>query len=187
MSMKKYILVVCVMMAVCWNATAQYEKGDLAVNAGISFGLIGYGYGYYGSGSGFLPVSFSGEYSVNERFAVGAYVGYFGRSYNSGDFRFTALSFGARGTFHASPFLREKLDWNISEKLDVYGSVLLGVETLSWKYRDENISGYYDNNSRVILGPVLGIRYFFSPNFAAYFEGGRGAFGVGTLGITAKF
>lgn len=187
MSMKKYILIICVMMAVCSGAAAQYEKGDLSVNAGISFGLIGYGYGYYGSGSGFLPLSVSGEYSLNDRFAVGAYAGYFGRSYSSGDFRFTALSFGARGTFHASSFLREKLDWNVSEKLDLYGSVLLGVETLSWKYRDEAITGYYANSSRVIFGPVVGIRYFFSPNFAAYFEGGRGAFGLGTLGVTAKF
>lgn len=185
--MKKIILLGFMMLAVCWESSAQYEKGDLAVNAGISFGLIGYGYGYYGSGSGFLPISVSGEYSINERFAVGAYVGFFSRSYSSGEFRFTALSFGGRGTFHASSFLRDNLDWNVSEKLDIYGSVLLGVETLSWKYRDENINGYYSNNSRMIFGPVVGVRYFFSPNFAGYFEGGRGAFGLGTLGITAKF
>ena len=187
MFMKKKFSILLVMVAVCWQATAQFEKGDLAVNAGISFGLIGYGYGYYGSGSGFLPLSLSGEYSINDRFAVGAYVGYFSRSYSSGDFRFTALSFGGRGTFHASSFLNDKLNMNLSEKVDVYGSVLLGVETLSWKYRDDTLNGYYSNGSRVIFGPVLGIRYLFSPNFGAFFEGGRGAFGLGSIGVTGKF
>jgi hypothetical protein len=188
MSMKKKIVVLFVMLvAFCWKASAQFEKGNLALNAGVSFGLIGYGYGYYGSGSGFLPVTISGEYSINDNFAVGAYFGYFSRSYNSGEFRFKAMSYGARGTFHASSFLNEKLSMNIPEKLDIYASVLLGVESLSWKYKDETISGYYTDGSRVILGPVLGARYLFSPNFGAFFEFGRGAYGLGTLGITGKF
>src|SRR6187200_2301989 len=102
MSMKKMLVLLTVMVALYGKASAQYEKGNIAVNLGVSFGLIGYGYGYYGSGSGFLPLSVSGEYSINDNFALGAYVGYFSRSYNSGDFRFTAMSYGARGTFHAS-------------------------------------------------------------------------------------
>lgn len=166
---------------------AQYEKGDLTLNAGLSFGLIGYGYGYYGAGSGFMPLSLNLEYSLNDQFAVGPYLGFFSRNYGGGEFRFTALSFGGRGTFHANKFLRDKLNMNVSDKVDLYASVLLGVETLSWKYRNENLSGYYSNGTRVIFGPVLGIRYNFSPGFGAFFEAGRGAFGLGTLGISAKF
>ena len=184
---KKVLLLSLAFIAVFSKVSAQFEKGDLALNAGFSFGLIGYGYGYYGAGSGFLPISVNLEYSVNEKFAVGPYVGFFSRSYGAGDFRFTALSFGGRGTFHATPFLNENLDMNISDKVDIYASLLLGVETLSWRYRDESISGYYSNGSRFIFGPTVGVRYLFSPKFGAFFEAGRGAFGFGTLGVTGKF
>ena len=185
--MKKVLFFSLAFFAVFSHAFAQYEKGDLALNAGFSFGLIGYGYGYYGSASGFLPLSVNVEYSLNDKWAIGPYLGFFSRSYGSGDFRFTALSFGGRGTFHASSFLNENLDMNISEKVDIYASLLLGVETLSWKYRDESISGYYSNGSRVIFGPTVGVRYQFTPKFGAFFEAGRGAFGFGTLGVTGKF
>lgn len=187
--MKEKILVLaCVLCGFFSTALAQYEKGDIAVNAGLSFGLIGYGYGYYGSASGFLPVSVNLEYSINDKFAIGPYFGIYSRSYGAGDYRFRALSFGARGTFHASEFLNDNLNMSINtDKLDIYGSLILGVETYSWKYDDSTIAGYYANGSRFILGPVLGIRYNFSPAFGAFFEAGRGAFGYGTLGITMKF
>lgn len=184
---KKVLLLMVALCALFSKVSAQFEKGDLMLNAGFSFGLIGYGYGYYGSASGFLPLSVNVEYSVNEKFAVGPYLGYFSRSYGGGDFRFTALSFGGRGTFHARSFLNDNLGMNVSDKVDIYASLLLGVETLSWKYRDESLSGYYSNGSRVIFGPTVGVRYLFSEKFGAFFEAGRGAFGFGTLGISASF
>src|SRR5688572_30807758 len=96
------------------EAFAQYEKGNLTVSAGISFGLIGYGYGYYSGASGFLPVFANAEYSVNDKFAIGPYAGFYSRSYSNGDLKFTSLSFGGRGTFHASNFLNDKLGVNIN-------------------------------------------------------------------------
>jgi len=187
--MKKNIFILaCLICGVFSTASAQYEKGDLTLNAGISFGLIGYGYGYYGNSSGFLPISANLEYSVNDKFAIGPYLGMYSRSYGAGDYKFTALSFGARGTFHASEFLNDNLGMNVNtEKLDIYGSLIIGFETYKWKYADSNLDGYYSNGSRLIVGPVLGIRYLFSPAFGAFFEGGRGAFGFGTIGITTKF
>ena len=185
---KKMVVIACLVCGVLSTATAQYEKGNITANAGFSFGLIGYGYGYYGGARGFLPITLNAEYSVNDVFAIGPYFGMYSRSYGAGDYRFRALSFGARGTFHASEFLNDNLSMSINtEKVDIYGSVILGVETYSWKYADNIAEGYYSNGSRVIFGPVLGIRYLFSPNFGAFFEGGRGAFGYGTLGITARF
>lgn len=185
---KKFLVLACVLCGFLSTAVAQYEKGDIAVNAGISFGLIGYGYGYYGGASGFLPVSVNLEYSVNDAFAIGPYVGMYSRSYGAGDYKFRALSFGARGTFHASNFLNENLSMSINtEKVDIYAALILGIETYSWKYADYIADGYYSNGSRMIFGPVLGIRYQFNPAFGAFFEGGRGAFGYGTLGITARF
>lgn len=169
------------------TASAQYQKGDIAVNAGFSFGLIGYGYGFYGDARGFLPLSLNLEYSVNDKFAIGPYLGMYSRSYGDGDYKFRALSFGARGTFHASEFLNDNLNMSVNtEKVDIYASLILGVESYSWKYADYIAEGYYSNGSRFIFGPVIGIRYMFSPKFGAFFEGGRGAFGYGTLGITAR-
>lgn len=184
---KRLVVLACMLCGLFSTASAQYEKGDIAVNGGFSFGLIGYGYGYYGGARGFLPVSVNLEYSVNDKFALGPYVGMYSRSYGSGDYRFRAMSFGARGTFHASEFLNDNLNMSINaEKVDVYGALILGVETYSWKYADNIADGYYANGSRFIFGPVLGIRYMFSPAFGAFFEGGRGAFGYGTIGITAR-
>lgn len=187
--MKKRILIfACMLCGFLSTAVAQYEKGDISVNLGVSFGLIGYGYAYYGDARGFPPLSVNLEYSVNDMFSVGPYFGIYSRSYGAGDYKFTALSFGARGTFHASEFLNNNLNMTINtEKVDIYGSLILGLESNSWKYADNTMDGFYANGSRLILGPVLGIRYLFSPAFGAFFEGGRGAFGYGTLGITARF
>lgn len=191
MNTKKFLLIVNLMACLVSGAYAQYQKGDIAVNAGITFGLIGYGYGLYGSSSGFPPLSVNAEYSINDKFAVGPYVGLYTRSYKYGsgyNDRFTALSFGARGTFHATPFLNETLNLSIDEeKIDLYGTVILGFESYSWNF-DEKYGGnyYYSNGSRIIFGPILGVLYNLNPSLGIFFEGGRGAFGYGTLGVTAK-
>lgn len=184
--MKRGITIFACLLFCASGAFAQYEKGDLTLNAGISFGLIGYGYGFAGSSSGFPPLSVNVEYSLNEMFAVGPYVGFFSRDY--GTIKYNALSFGDRGTFHASGFLNENLDLDINEeKLDIYATLILGFETVGWKY-DESLWGnqYNANSNSFIFGPVLGIRYNFNPNLGAFFEGGRGAFGYGTLGISVR-
>jgi hypothetical protein len=167
---------------------SQYDRGDITVNLGLSFGLIGYGYGYYSGASGFVPVFANAEYSLNNKFAIGPYLGFYSRSYSNGDFKFSSVSFGARGTFHASDFLNDQLGANINaEKLDLYAALHLGFETLNWKYKDASVPGFYSNSSRVIFGPVIGARYWFSPAFGVFFETGRGAFGWATLGVSGKF
>ncbi len=191
--MKKLILTFSLLIVlISQHAFAQYQKGDMTLNAGISVGLIGYNWGLYGNSSGFLPLSANLEYSINDMIAVGPYLGYYARSYNYGSGykdRFSAINFGARGTFHASEFLNEQLNFNINaEKLDLYGTLMLGIETYRWK-TDESWSGdnYYANGSRVIFAPVVGARYNFTPSFGAFTELGRGAFGVLTLGASARF
>lgn len=164
-----------------------YEKGDILVNAGISFGLIGYG--GFGSGySGFVPLSASVEYSINDKFGVGVFSGFVSRKYsNLYDYRFTGLSFGAKGTFHATGVLNELLDSNMDEeKLDLYASLLLGVKTYNWKYDNEGIDDLYNNSTEPLFGPTIGVRYMFNPKIGAYFETGRGTFGFAELGVSFK-
>ena len=170
-------------------ATAQvFEgKGDISLNAGISLGVIGYGYGFYGPASFAVPLTVNLEYGVHELFSVGPYLGYFRRSY--GDFySFSSLAFGAQGVFHASPFLNENLDMGINEeKVDFYAKVILGYQVYSWRYKGESLNdGYYSGSGSAIFSPVLGARYMFKPNFGGFVEAGRGAFGVLTLGLSLK-
>src|ERR1700750_1435623 len=95
------ILLACVVCCLLLSnpAKAQYEKGDLLVNAGISLGLLGYSYAGYGNASFALPLNASVEYSINDKLAVGPYLGYFSRSYaysTSYRDRFSVISFGGR-------------------------------------------------------------------------------------------
>ena len=183
-------------------AKAQlYDTGDITVNAGLSLGVIGYGgYGLYGGNfSGFLPITANVEYSINDQFAVGGYAAFYSRGYNinygSGRYKngFRAFAFGGRGTFHATPLLNDALDANLDEnKLDLYASVIAGLEVTSWYYdndyyRQLGISAPNDNRVRPVLGPVLGVRYMFNPGLGVYFEGGRGALGWATFGVSFKF
>lgn len=61
MNTKKFLLLIILLASLMKGAYAQYQKGDIKVNAGISFGLIGYGYGLYGSSTGFLPLSVNAD------------------------------------------------------------------------------------------------------------------------------
>lgn len=167
-----------------------YQKGDLMLNAGISFGLIGYGYGFYGSRSFSVPITANVAYGITEEVSVGGYLGYYGVGYGpSGNrYQLTNYSFGVQGTFHATPFLNEVLDLDADEKkIDYYGKLLVGFETFSWKYNGRSFDDRYDTqSSRAIFGPVIGVRYMFKPNIGAYIEGGRGAYGLLTIGASFK-
>lgn len=174
------------------NAFAQYEQGDITVSGGFSMGVFSYnGWGSYGKFSGFPPLFFNLEYSVNEKVAIGPYLGYYGRTFKSGGYKstFTAVSYGARGTFHASEFLSEVLDLSINEeKVDVYASLMMGFDTYSYKF-DEDWYGDSDrlSDTEFDFGTIIGIRYNFTPQAGAFFEFGRGTFGLATIGASVKF
>ncbi len=183
-----------------FSAQAQYAKGDITANAGISLGVIGYGaysYNYYGGGyRGSIPLSASVEYSINDQFAIGGYLGYYGRSYkythlnSSYRDRWSITSFGVRGSYHATPLLNDLLGSSMDEeKWDIYASVLLGYEVWSWSYGYEGlgINRTSTGSGRLDFGTIAGARYFFSPKFGAFAELGQGSFGLLTLGVTGKF
>jgi hypothetical protein len=182
---------VSVMLLLAKPAKAQYEKGNILVNAGISLGLIGYSYAGYGNSSFALPLNASVEYSINENVAVGPYLGYFSRSYSYSSTyrdRFSVISFGGRLSFHASRFLNDKLNWNVpTDKWDIYGSALLGYENHHWKFdSDYNGVRIANNAGRLILGPVIGARYLAGEKFGVFGEFGRGTFGLMTIGASLR-
>lgn len=173
-----------------FSQRAAYNEGDITVNAGLSLGVIGYGFGYYGAGGFPVPLTVNVDYGLTDLISVGPYLGYLRRSYgHSGDrYSFNSIAFGGHAMLHASPLLNEHLDMSIDEnKVDVYGKLILGYETYSWRYNGESMNNwYYRNSGRVVFGPVLGARYMFTPNLGGYAEGGRGAFGWLTLGVSLR-
>lgn len=165
-----------------------YEKGDLIFNAGISLGSYGYGFAGNRSG-GFIPVTASIEKGIHESISVGPYIGYASWNYsNYGyDYKWSFTTVGARGTYHAVPVLNEALGTSINEeKVDLYGTLLVGLEFRSFSGDDE-IENSYANSSNFFIGPVLGAKYKFNDKVGVYFEGGRGTFGYGTLGVSVNF
>jgi hypothetical protein len=183
----KFTFLICLLFCIQGCFAQMYDGGDLTINAGLSFGLIGYGYGRYTGASGFVPIFVNGEYSLNKNLSIGPYLGFYSRSYNDGDFKFTAISFGGRGTFHATDFLNQLGASIDAKKLDLYATLHLGFENLKWKYRDPSVPGFYSDNSSFIFGPVIGARYWLSPAFGAFFELGRGTFGWASVGISGRF
>lgn len=191
--MKKIYLIVLLISFLAFTSAAyaqsnSFRQGELSINPGLSLGVIGYGYGYYGSVGVALPVVVSVSYGVTENISAGAYLGYMGRSYGPAGFRdrLTVISFGAQGAFHASTFLNENLDLGIdADKWDLYAKVILGVETRFWT-NEAGGTSYYSNGFGLRLGPTLGARYFFQPNLGLYVEGGRGTYGVLTLGLSLR-
>lgn len=197
--MKKAVLATLTLFAAYWLQTpvyAQraYEPTDKILNVGISLGT--YGYGYLGTRSGgFLPITASLEKGlpdnsgkgITDKISVGGYVGYASWNYNYAyKFSYKYISFGAKGSFHATELLNESLDLGINaDKLDLYGSLLVGMELR--RFSSEWTNASYGNTAHFRIGPVLGARYLFTPKVGAFFEGGRGALGYGTFGVTARF
>ncbi|PKV76298.1 hypothetical protein [Pontibacter ramchanderi] len=186
MKAKLLLTFACCLMVQCLFAQKKaYEQGDLFIHAGTSLGY--YGYGFTGNRSGaFIPVTASIEKGIHESISVGPYIGYASWKYShyGYNYKWNFTSVGARGTFHAVPLLNEALGASISEeKLDLYGALLVGLEFRTFS-GDEDFPGSYANGTNFFIGPVLGVKYKFNERVGVYFEGGRGAFGFGTLGVS---
>ena len=177
-----------------FSATAQrYLKKDIIINAGTSFLLINLdpinGYEKHRS---IPPITVNAEFGVSNEFAVGPYIGYFGRTYENPTYknRFAVYAFGARGTYHAVNLINDLFYTEIDEeRVDIYVTALVGYELYGWNY-DDNVA---DNNAQVedggfVFGPLLGVRYYLGKRqkVGIFAEGGRGAFGYITTGFTAR-
>lgn len=169
------------------NDGLAYQEGDKIFLAGISFGY--YGYGLAGTRSVSLPpLTAALEFGIHEHFSVGPYIGYASWNYRGfgADYGWDFLAVGARGSFHYVPLLNEALDLDLDEeKLDFYVTLLMGLEFQTYSGPDGILSSA--NNTRFVFGPVLGFKYKFNDKLGVYFEGGRGAFGYGTLGVAVHF
>ncbi|MFW5759508.1 MAG: hypothetical protein ACOCXH_00845 [Cyclobacteriaceae bacterium] len=194
MKILTYYLLLSLSIANCITAAAQepnlakdtllnaYQKGDLILNAGFSFGYFGE-YGLGGRQLGIIPTTASLEYGITNHFSIGGYVGYASWRNTSGyNYNIQFISLGGRVSFHYLPLLSQMFDNDFDEEhLDFYISLLSGLELQRAR---ENIA---ENNNRIILGPVLGFKYLFNNKRSGiFFEGGRGNFGFATLGLSFR-
>ena len=164
----------------------SYHPGSIVLNAGLSVGLIGVA-NPYGTPSGFLPITLSGEFSITEEISAGAFVAFYTNTYHFSGYEGhdNYFSVGARGVFHGTHLLNDKLHWRIPGNIDLYGAAILGVQSRSIKYNYPGANTSTD--TEVIVGPSLGGRYMFTDFFGVYAEVGRNPLGVVAFGASVKF
>lgn len=186
--MKKLLFTICISILLIGTSQGQdlaYQKGDHLLNAGFGLGYYNYGLGLGRSFS--LPaVEANLELGIHEYIGVGPYVGFVSWNYSTTGFDgdFSIFTLGARGSFHYSALLEELLDTDLgSDELDLYVAFILGAEFESYTGDFEGINS---DQTRVFIGPVLGLRYYLSNSFGLYAEGGRGSFSLLKLGVTVK-
>lgn len=173
----KSLVIALVMMAAAAPAMAQvqYDRGDKLFSIGLGVG--GYYDGYYSYDNYYrgnyygVPLTASLEFFINDAISIGPYAGFTARNHSF------AFDGGARGSYHFSKHIPLGTD-----KLDLYGSVLLGVSNV-W-YEGWDGEDYSDFAPR--FGVTAGARWYFTDKFAANAEVGYGLTSL-LAGVTFKF
>ena len=171
-----------------------FNQGDKIVQVGLGLGRAVGRYGGYSWAYSGLGASLNGafELGIHEYFSVGPYVAFGRYSYGYGalglpdeNYSLTAVAAGARGTFHYTPLFNEILDTSIDEeKIDLYFSLLLGIEFISTNF---TVEGSNYSSTGLDLGGVLGGRYKFNPKVAVFTELGYAGLSVWTIGASFHF
>ncbi len=175
--MKKVFTIFCfsllLMSAREASAQAEIDKGDLLLNAGLGFGYL------YAGG---VPISVSAEWAINDAISIGPYAGITTWKNRAWGYRwsYTFFDFGARGSYHFSKHLNLSTD-----KLDLYGTVLLGYRVASYNEPDGWAGDNDYTSSSVTGGLAAGARWYFSDKFAANAEVGYGLAPI-YIGVTFK-
>ncbi|MEM6843658.1 MAG: hypothetical protein AAF632_15630 [Bacteroidota bacterium] len=168
-----------------------YDKGTNILNIGLGLGrgvrsynrTLGFGWGYTGIGA---SLNASYEIGFHEYFSAGVYGG-IGRYGIVRGWSATAIGAGVRGSFHYVALVNEALDLGLDEdRLDLYVSVVLGGEFISYNIADEFIDNQVGSDAGVDFGTIIGGRYMFNDRFGVYSELGYGALSVWTVGLTVN-
>jgi hypothetical protein len=178
----KKLMLACALLCSITAATAQYKQ---AVQLGIGFGgTVHYAGGYKGSPA----VSFAYEHLLPMevgpgRIGVGAIGAYQTSKYDGAGYesKWNNALVALRGTYHLTKFL--------PEKLDAYGVAQLGVRFETNKYESgtgENRITAKDKYTRVQPALLVGARYYFVPQFAAFSELGYDLTVI-KIGVAARF
>jgi hypothetical protein len=163
-----------------------FSAGDKVISAGLGIGSTLYsGTGYTGT---VPPLFVNFEYGLQELgpgiLGLGGYFGIssykfetslFGSTYG---WRYTSTIIGVRGNYH----------YNLVEKLDTYGGLMLGYNILNAKVTGDWPLGVTGSStgSGFAWSIYIGGRYYFTESFAAMVELGYGVAWF-QLGVSYKF
>ncbi|MGB3585231.1 MAG: hypothetical protein WBA23_01765 [Tunicatimonas sp.] len=203
--MKKLCTIICLLTIFGFTAQAQstvrvdggdrggglaYDKGTNILNIGIGLGRTinrynNYNrYSWYGYGGIGASLNASYEIGFHEYFSAGVYGG-IGRYGIGNGWSSTAIGAGIRGSFHYVALANEALDLGLNEdKLDLYITVVLGAEVISYNIDNRDFQDSFGNRTGVDFGTILGGRYMLNERFGVYSELGYGALSVWTVGLT---
>lgn len=147
---------------------------------------MGYRYDYGTSRSLSIPPAMAYfEIGIHEYITAGPFAAFSRWSYPTRSRSF--MSLGARGSFHLSPFFNDLLDGSIDvDKIDFYASMLSGIAFRQYGAYDTQPATRFLDDARFFIGPVAGVRYYFSDDFAIFSEIGWGALGVLTVGVSFR-
>ncbi len=192
--MKNLLVVVSLVTLICVGSQAQvFKKGANLVNVGIGFGAA---YSQTGLSAKVAPLSISYEHGINEKWGVGGFFGYYAGSLSQ---KFSAFSSNgivtATLTNDVSYFtvgLRGLYHFKVTDKYDLYASTMLGYNAGSAKLSVDPPSAAlgatlpFAVSSGVVVGAIVGGRYFFTERIGAFAELGYG-FAYATVGLSATF
>ena len=170
------VLLFCAAFSAGVNAQNTFSKNDKVVNLGIGLGT---GYGLFGYKMAVPPVSGSFEYGIIDNLfndksslGIGGYFGYvsYKHKYTDWDYRYSNTIIGLRGALH----------YQLVDKLDTYGGVMIGYRI--W-------SGSSETTGHSSLSPDLfvGARYYLLDNLSGFAELGFGGIAYLQLGVSFKF
>ena len=146
-----------------------FSKQDKLLNIGIGVNS------FYDGG---IPIGASFEKGISNSISVGVNADYLSNDYLS--FKFTAIYFGVRASYHVNELLKIK-----SEKIDLYGGPTLGYRSFSWKDTDQDLGDSY--GSGVFLGAYIGGKYYFNKKIALFAELGSIGSTNARIGVAFKF
>lgn len=190
--MKKTIIAIVAVIGLALSASAQdaFQQHDKVINVGIGVASP------WWTGSHYInkipPISASFEYCIIDHvfddksgIGVGGIFGFSGANYEfdgsgSGLYGYTYRSFllAGRGSFHYQPV----------RGMDTYLGLVTGYNFLSvskygpWQEGNQSSA----EEPHFVIGGVLGIRYYFTDNFAVMAESSN-EFCYLTLGVAFKF
>jgi len=177
------VFLFCALFSGGLNAQNVFSKGDQNVNLGIGIGTVLGGSGYTTT---LPPLSISYEYGIKDELfdeksslGIGAYLGYASNKYEIGGYgwKYNYTIFGVRGALH----------YQLVDKLDTYGGLMLGYDNVSSKWSGgQSTVGTAAAVSGLGWSLFIGGRYYFSDNIGAFAELGYGIAYL-QLGVSFKF
>lgn len=173
-----------------------YKQSYSSRNSGsfdknTSLFTLGYGFPNYSIAgtvfdNGFGPLYVKYEHAVLNEVGIGAYAAFAGSHWKNAYYKNTATSFGlgVMGFYHFNKLIPLK-------QLDVYAGAGIGFALVHYKYDNNSPFPYNHSGSETDFNPEgifkAGARWYFTPGFSVFAEGGYDGMSDVNLGVSFRF